>query len=176
MNPTEIKQIIDAVCSTDIKKFKYVNNGIKIEIDRNEASMGMMTSEASPSQMFHTHAMRAVDTTPASHLQHQVLTHEAAPEVSGQSQVKADSPVAADQADVIASPIVGVFYASPTPESPSYAAVGQLIKKGDILCIVEAMKVMNEITAEYDLKVVEVMASNEQLVEFGQPLFKVEKQ
>lgn len=72
---------------------------------------------------------------------------------------------------VITAPAVGVFYASASPESAPFVTVGSEIKKGDVLCIIEAMKLMNEITAEKDGTILEVCAANEQLVEFGQPLF-----
>lgn len=69
--------------------------------------------------------------------------------------------------------MVGTFYLSSSPESPPYVRVGDRVKKGDILCIVEAMKVMNEIEAEEDGEIIEVLASNESPVEYGQVLFRV---
>ena len=74
---------------------------------------------------------------------------------------------------LVTSPIVGTFYASPKPESPAFVSVGSKVKKGDGLCIIEAMKLMNEIDAEFDCEIVEICAKNEQMVEFGQTLFKV---
>lgn len=73
----------------------------------------------------------------------------------------------------VKSPMVGTFYLSSSPESPPYVRVGDRVKKGDILCIVEAMKVMNEIEAEEDGEIIEVLASNESPVEYGQVLFRV---
>jgi acetyl-CoA carboxylase biotin carboxyl carrier protein len=72
---------------------------------------------------------------------------------------------------VIPSPVVGVFYASPSPEAKPYVTVGCQVKKGDVLCIIEAMKLMNEIYADRDGTILEVCAANEQVVEYGQPLF-----
>ena len=74
---------------------------------------------------------------------------------------------------VITSPIVGTFYASPKPDSPAFVSVGSTVKKGDGLCIIEAMKLMNEIDAEYACEIVEILVKNEQMVEFGQELFRV---
>lgn len=71
------------------------------------------------------------------------------------------------------SPMVGVFYPAPTLNSEPFVAVGSLVKKGDVLCIIEAMKLMNEICAECDGTIVEICAESGQLVEFGQPLFKI---
>ena len=74
----------------------------------------------------------------------------------------------------VKSPIVGTFYSSPSPDSPAYVKVGDTVKKGDVLCIIEAMKMMNEIEAELDGKIVEILVANESAVEFGQPLFLIE--
>ena len=73
----------------------------------------------------------------------------------------------------INSPIVGVFYAAPSPDSNPYVSVGQKISKGDTICIVEAMKCMNEIQSELDGEVTEVLVKDGDLVEYGQPLFRV---
>ena len=75
----------------------------------------------------------------------------------------------------IMSPMVGTFYSSPAPDAVSYVNVGDTVRKGQTLCIIEAMKLMNEIECEYDAEIISVMVSNEQKVEYGQPLFKVKK-
>ncbi len=75
---------------------------------------------------------------------------------------------------VITSPFVGTFYRSPAPDQPAYVEVGASVKKGQVLCIIEAMKLMNEIESEAAGKVTEVLAQNGQPVEFGQALFRVE--
>ena len=91
-------------------------------------------------------------------------------------------PVAAPGADgtvdfnllkEVKSPLVGIFYAAPSPGAEPFVSVGSRVKKGDVLCVVEAMKLMNEITAESDGEVVDVCAQNGQVVEFGQILFKL---
>lgn len=85
---------------------------------------------------------------------------------------------AATEADVdsvtIHSPFVGTFYSSPGPEAPAFVEVGQRIKKGQVLCIVEAMKLMNEIEAEVEGTIVSVLVTNDQTVEYNQPLFKLD--
>ena len=75
---------------------------------------------------------------------------------------------------VVSSPFVGTFYRTPAPDQPPFAEVGAVVKKGQILCIVEAMKLMNEIEAELGGKVTEILVENGQPVEFGQPLFRIE--
>ncbi len=73
----------------------------------------------------------------------------------------------------LTAPMVGTFYAQPAPDRPPYIKVGDMVKKGQIICIIEAMKLMNEIESEYDGEVVEVLVKNEDMVEFGQPLFLI---
>ena len=73
----------------------------------------------------------------------------------------------------IKSPMVGVFYAAPSPDAKPFVEVGSKVKKGDIVCIVEAMKLMNEITAEFDGEVVDICVHNGDVVEYGQTLFKL---
>ena len=78
-----------------------------------------------------------------------------------------------DDGKTISAPIVGVFYAAPSPESEPYVHVGQKVKKGDVVCIIEAMKCMNEIQAEEDGEIAAVLATNGELVEYNQPLFAI---
>lgn len=74
---------------------------------------------------------------------------------------------------VITSPLVGTFYNSPSPEAESFVSVGDTVKKGQVLGIIEAMKLMNEIESEYDGVIEAVLVKNEEVVEFGQPLFRI---
>lgn len=75
--------------------------------------------------------------------------------------------------NLIQSPMVGIFYASESPEADSFVSVGSKFKKGDVLCIIEAMKMMNEIIAEEDGEIAEVLVGNGELVEYNQPLFRL---
>jgi acetyl-CoA carboxylase biotin carboxyl carrier protein len=75
---------------------------------------------------------------------------------------------------LVTSPFVGTFYRAPSPDSQPYVEVGSAVKKGQVLCIVEAMKLMNEIEAEVEGRVAEILAQNAAPVEFGQPLFRIE--
>lgn len=90
-----------------------------------------------------------------------------------QSVAKVSSPVTRLNAQDINSPMVGVFYSSSSPESPPFVQIGDTIKKGDVLCILEAMKLMNEVTAEKDGKIIDICAQDGDVVEFGQVLFKM---
>ena len=75
----------------------------------------------------------------------------------------------------ITSPIVGTFYSAPSPEAKAFVKVGDRVKAGETVCILEAMKLMNEIESDFDCEIEAVLVSNEQRVEYGQPLFKVKK-
>ncbi|MDR0539959.1 MAG: acetyl-CoA carboxylase biotin carboxyl carrier protein [Spirochaetaceae bacterium] len=77
--------------------------------------------------------------------------------------------------EVISSPIVGTFYAAPGPDSPAFVSKGSKVKKGDTLCILEAMKMMNKLEAEFDCEILDIKASPGQLVEFGEPLFEARR-
>lgn len=76
----------------------------------------------------------------------------------------------------IKSPMVGTFYSKPSPNKEEFVKVGDKVKKGQVVCIIEAMKLMNEIESEFDGEVVEICAKNEEMVEYGKPLFKIKKE
>lgn len=102
----------------------------------------------------------------------------AAPQEAAPVPAPAPAPAADNGPDfgaarMIVSPMVGVFYASPSPDDPPFVKVGQKVHKGDVLCIIEAMKLMNEITAEEDGEIIDVCAANGNVVEYGQTLFKL---
>lgn len=82
-------------------------------------------------------------------------------------------PAKEDEGTVVEAPMVGVLYLSPSPDSSPFVKVGDSVKRGDVLCIIEAMKLMNEITAEQDGVIAGIEAANGQIVEFGQPLFRL---
>lgn len=108
--------------------------------------------------------------------------------VTGSAPTAAPSPAAApvgeaakveteeeDEKLYIVSPIVGTFYSAPAPDAPAFVKVGDQVKNGQTVCILEAMKLMNEIQSEFDCEIEAVLVSNEQKVEYGQPLFRVKK-
>ena len=85
----------------------------------------------------------------------------------------AEAPVPADDAVTVTSPMVGVFYRAPAENAAPYVKVGDRVKAGTVLCLIEAMKMMNEITAECDGVITEICAENGQVVDFGRELFKI---
>ncbi len=102
------------------------------------------------------------------------------PEVPAPKPAVVQAPVAeeaeeqAEKLHTVASPIVGTFYRSPTPEAPPFVNVGLAVTRGQVLCIIEAMKLMNEIESEVDGVIARVLVENGQAVEYGEPLFQIE--
>lgn len=119
-----------------------------------------------PAQIHHVAPI--AHAAPAAHVAH------AAPAQA--AQAPAPKATASDAGlHVIKSPFVGTFYASPSPGKPVYCKVGDKVKAGQALCVLEAMKIMNEIDSDVNGEIVEICVDNESLVEFGQPLFKIKK-
>ena len=103
------------------------------------------------------------------------------PSVDSSSSVKTQSSAAgsssddySDEGEVVTAPMVGIFYTSPAPEQPPFVSKGQNIKTGDALCIIEAMKIMNQIEADVGGKLVRILVENGEPVEYGQPLFVID--
>ena len=94
--------------------------------------------------------------------------------VAAVAPAPAPAAAPAESGKTINAPIVGVFYAAPSPTAEPYVSVGKKVKKGDVVCIIEAMKCMNEIQAEEDGEITAVLATNGELVEYGQPLFSIQ--
>ena len=92
----------------------------------------------------------------------------------GAEVLDTDVKVEIDAGNVVTSPMVGTFYSKSSPNSEPYVTVGQIVKKGDVLCIVEAMKLMNEIESEFDGVVKEILVKDGDPVEYGKPLFIIE--
>jgi len=93
----------------------------------------------------------------------------AAPAAAAPAEKKEEEPF------FITSPIVGTFYSASAPDVPAYVRVGDHVRAGETVCIMEAMKLMNEIQAEFDCEIEAILVSNEQKIEYGQPLFRVKK-
>ena len=91
---------------------------------------------------------------------------------AGQSVPAADPK---SDTEIITSPIVGTFYRAPAPDTPPYSEEGTILKAGDSLCIIEAMKIMNKLEAEFDCEIVKILAENGSMVEYGAPLFEVKR-
>ena len=157
MNLSYIKKIIKLVENSSIDELELDEEGTKIKVARNRNS-GILVQTANniPSTIQHT---------VASHPSQQVETVNPA-SASIQQEVKYHE---------IRSPIVGTFYRAPSPDAEPYVDVGQPVQVGSVLCIVEAMKLMNEIESDCNGTVVNIIAENGKPVEYNQVLFLIEK-
>ena len=102
-----------------------------------------------------------------------VATPPLPPAPPGPAVEKAERP--AESGVLLTSPFVGTFYRAPAPEAPPFVEAGHAVRKGQVMCIVEAMKLMNEIESEFDGKILDILVKNAEHVEYGQPLFRIEK-
>lgn len=158
MDIKDIRQLIKMVESSEIGELEIVEDGKKLRISKNNKSGSNGVMAINPQMM--NYATPAPAAQPAT-------------EATEPSQVESASNVA--NYHEVRSPMVGTFYRAPSPEADPYAEVGQNVEKGQTLCIVEAMKLMNEIESEFSGKIAKIMVDNAQPVEFNQVLFLIEK-
>jgi acetyl-CoA carboxylase biotin carboxyl carrier protein len=152
---TKIKQVVDLMKKSDLSEFEIQDQEFKLRIKRDLPGRALAPAPAAPAAP--AYAAPAPAAAPAS------PSAPAAPAAA----------VADPSIKTINSPMVGTFYATPSPENPPFVAVGSPIKVDSVVCIIEAMKVMNEIPSEIAGTVVECLVANGTSVEFGQPLFRV---
>lgn len=156
MNITEIKDLMSQFDQSSLREFSYSNAGETLHFSKNQQAI------AAPSPKVEA---PLAPVAPASPVVPVAETSEPAPaEVSV-------SPVA--EGAVVESPLVGVAYLSPSPDKPAFVAVGDTVKKGQTLMIIEAMKVMNEVPADRDGVVTEILVANQDVVEYGQGLVRI---
>jgi len=158
MDVKDIKSLIKLVTETDITEFELENADEKIRIKRG----------SSPEITYYQTPPAMMQYPPSAQPQPSAPPAETAPVAQVPIQVETES------GQSITSPIVGTIYRAPAPDAPPYVEVGQIVEKGHVLCIVEAMKLMNEIEAEYRCKIIKICKENAQPVEFGEILFIVE--
>ena len=157
MDVKDLKTLIKMVTETDITEFEMENADEKIVIKRGSA--GQIIQMAAPAPMAAPMAMPMMS-----------AAAPAAPAAAPATPVPA-----ADKHETINSPIVGTFYRKASPEAPPYVEVGNIVEKGQTVCLVEAMKLFNEIEADFKCRIIEVLKDDAAPVEFGEPLFKVER-
>jgi len=165
MDLKEIKLVIDLMTKNGLSEFELEKGDFKLRVKRGPG--GEWTTSTTPNagpQVVHHHApVASFAPSPAVAAAAPVATTAATPAPA----------VSASTHPQIVSPMVGTFYLSPSPDSPPYVSIGQEVQEDTVVCIIEAMKVMNEIKAETRGVIVEVLAQNGKPVEFGKPLFAV---
>lgn len=148
----EIKQLIELIDESTLDEFELETKDSKILLKKNKTVVAAAVQEAPI----------AITQAPA----------QAAPVAQAQTEANTAEDASLE---VITSPMVGTFYASASPEDANFVSVGSKVSAQSVVCIVEAMKLFNEITADIDGEIAEILVSSGELVEFGQPLFKVRK-
>lgn len=144
MELKQILQLIDAVSESSLDKFEYEENGSKLSLEKGKEPI-VMTQVAENEEMS------------------QVLK----PSAEIQKEEKEST------GQIVKSPLVGTFYAAPAEDADPFVRTGDKIKQGQVLAIVEAMKLMNDIESEYEGEIAEIYVENGQSVEYGQPLFRI---
>jgi acetyl-CoA carboxylase biotin carboxyl carrier protein len=145
----DIKELIRVFDKSDLNKLKIKDGEFEISMQTGFDGGSIVTTTAP-----------AIQAAPAPVAVSTAVTAETAAPIVG---------------DTINSPMIGTFYASPSPESAAFVKVGDTVKAGQTLCILEAMKIMNEVEAEFDCKIVKVLVEDSNPVEYDMPLFVVEK-
>ena len=157
----EIRELIKLIDHSNIDEFIFEQEGSKIQMKKNTSEMVNVVQSSKQPVVEMVHKPKVAELS-----MKQAMALETVSE-----------PVTTVEEDAslhkIVSPMVGTFYQSPSPEVDAYVKVGSKITKDSIVCIVEAMKLFNEIEAEVDGEIVEILVKNGQLVEYGQPLFLV---
>lgn len=163
MDLEQIKQILDLVREHDLSEFEIEHDGLRLKVRKDTNGSHVVTLPAPPAPL----VLPPSTASPSS-----TAPAPAAPAMSAPTMAAApaDAGDAEIELAVVKSPIVGTFYRSSEPGSASFVDIGSIIKKGDVLCIIEAMKLMNEIETDRAGVVKAILVENGQPVEYGQPL------
>ncbi len=158
MEIKDLKSLIKMVTETDITEFKLENKEEKIHIKRGQDKEIVHVAAPAP----------AVAAAP-------VAAPVAAPAAAAGAPAEVSAAAGNDKYEAIPSPIVGTFYRKPSPDAAPFSEVGDIVEAGQPLCLVEAMKLFNEIEAEFKCKIVEIVKDDGSPVEYGETLFLVER-
>ncbi|MGM0844298.1 MAG: acetyl-CoA carboxylase biotin carboxyl carrier protein [Bacillota bacterium] len=161
----EIRELIKLVDQSSIDEFSYELDGSKIKMKKNKA----VTYVEEKTEMENTKVHKAEESTSGPAAPSPVKS----PKEEAPVKQEAPAPAADENLHKIVSPMVGTFYQSPSPDADVYVKTGSKVSDDSVVCIVEAMKLFNEIEAEVKGEIVEILVKDGQLVEYGQPLFLV---
>ena len=164
MNINEIKDLMAQFDQSSLREFSYKNQSDELTFSKNESSAAVATTPAASA------APVVAPVQPASAPVADMVSQAAsttAPELAP------EAPAPAAEGDVVESPLVGVAYLAAGPDKPAFVSVGDQVKKGQTLMIIEAMKVMNEVPAPKDGLITEILVQNDEMVEFGKGLVRI---
>ena len=157
----QIKELIKSIDSSSLRVFELENEDFKLKLSKNEESLKSSLNDGDTLNEIQTNIMSSKINRNMFNNEEEVNNYESDWDTSEASY------------NIVKSPLVGTYYSTGIPGGKAYVNKGDYVKKGDVLCIVEAMKIMNEITSEYDGEIVEVLRNDEDIVEFGMELFKI---
>ena len=166
MNISEIKDLLAQFDASTLREFSYKNNGEELNLSKNQTS-SVTAAQVAPTVEVVAPAPQAPVAPVAP------VAEPAAVETPARPVEEASAPAQAAEGEVVESPLVGVAYLSPSPEKPAFVSVGDTVKKGQTLLIVEAMKVMNEVPAPKDGVITEILVANEEVVDYGKGLVRI---
>jgi acetyl-CoA carboxylase biotin carboxyl carrier protein len=161
-----LRQIVEMLEASDVTRLVWQRGEERLYIRRGHGPAPTIVHHAAP-------VSPSVSPVPVQTVEYAAPSRAQAPAAAAPAAAPAAKPPE-KPGHVVTSPFVGTFYRTPAPDQPSFVEVGSLVKKGQVLCIIEAMKLMNEIEADVPGRVAEIMAENGQPVEFGQTLFRIE--
>ena len=164
MDVEKLKAILAALEGTDVTRLDWSDGQERLTLRMGHPPAPVTSLHTVPAQA--PPAQASIATPP------QVTP--VAPPVPAAAPASAAAPAARDNTFTVNSPFVGTFYRTPAPDQPNFVDVGSVVRKGQVLCIIEAMKLMNEIEADEPGKITEILVENGQPVEFGQPLLRIE--
>jgi acetyl-CoA carboxylase biotin carboxyl carrier protein len=167
LNLEELQKLIDMLAERDVTEFEMERNGLRLRFRRDRAGSNLPVPGEASGGVGH---QGAFGSTPAM----SAGGPDAAPAVAQSAPEAEPAADVADDVFVIKSPIVGTFYGSPAPNAPPFVKVHDIVQVGQVLCIVEAMKLMNEIESEVAGEIVRIYIESGQPVEYGQPLFAIQ--
>ena len=157
----QVKELIQLVNDSDLSYFEVKNENTYVKMDKSLYRNSETTNTV-------------VDNKSIQSADKDTVKQEKIEKIDPSAQVEMAS-AKEEEGEFINSPMVGTFYEAVSPEADPFVNVGQKVKKGQVLCIVEAMKLMNEIVADFDCEILSIEAQNGQMVEYGQPMFKVRR-
>ncbi|WP_280768389.1 acetyl-CoA carboxylase biotin carboxyl carrier protein [Salipaludibacillus daqingensis] len=164
----EIRELIKLIDESSIDEFKFEQNGSKVTMKK-QSDQPVSSNNRSLNSTESTKTNFVQEVQP----QQEVIKEESVPSNEKEIKVVDENKASNEKLHTITSPMVGTFYESPSPDSAPYVKSGDKVNQESVVCIVEAMKLMNEIEAEINGEIVEVLVENGQLVEYGQELFLV---
>lgn len=174
MNFKEIKELLMLINNTKLEYVKLNTSDIELEVSKKVVgNIEIGTKNTSIVKNKENNVEKVLATNKSTNEENNIINTNDTLEYE---LAKEDVVEFADEnLKEVKAPLIGTFYESPDPDSPAFVSVGDHVEKGDTLCIVEAMKLMNEIKSEFTGKVVEIKATNESMVEYGQTLFVIEE-